>query len=154
MTAVAESIRSVEVRGRRARYRETGTGMPVLLLHGIARSLEDWDEQHRLLADGHRLISLDLAGYGESEPLREPILLAAPGPPATMLRREQTNLILVDAEGEGPDPCRTSWRRFCSRVDGGDENRVGSAASSHGLPLTCSRLQYLAGSDPLVPAKK
>jgi pimeloyl-ACP methyl ester carboxylesterase len=75
MTAVAGEIRSADVRGRRARYRETGTGSPVLLLHGIARSLEDWDEQHRLLADGHRLISLDLAGYGESEPLREPYSL-------------------------------------------------------------------------------
>lgn len=75
MTGVVQGIRSVDVRGRRARYRETGAGSPVLLLHGIARSLEDWDEQHRLLLDGRRVISVDLAGYGESQPLREPYSL-------------------------------------------------------------------------------
>lgn len=58
----------VEVDGRRIRYHVTGDGPPVLLLHGIARSLEDWTEQHDLL--GHfRVYSVDLAGFGESDPL-------------------------------------------------------------------------------------
>ncbi|ARC55636.1 Dihydrolipoyllysine-residue acetyltransferase component of acetoin cleaving system [Frondihabitans sp. 762G35] len=57
------------VGGRRANYRETGSGSPVLLLHGIGRSLHDWDDQHRLLSSEHRVISLDLAGFGDSDPL-------------------------------------------------------------------------------------
>ena len=62
---------TVTVRGARIRYRESGdpAGPPVVLLHGIGRSLEDWDPQHERLADGHRVISVDLAGFGLSDPL-------------------------------------------------------------------------------------
>ncbi|OLF10345.1 alpha/beta fold hydrolase [Actinophytocola xanthii] len=58
----------VRVDGLRVRYRVTGDGPPVLLLHGIARSLEDWTEQHQLL-EGFRVYSVDLPGFGESDPL-------------------------------------------------------------------------------------
>jgi pimeloyl-ACP methyl ester carboxylesterase len=37
------------------------------MLHGIGRSLEDWAPQHELLAGTHRLISMDLLGFGLSE---------------------------------------------------------------------------------------
>ena len=58
----------VEVRGARLRYHETGSpdAPPVVLLHGIGRSLEDWTPQHDLL-DGHRVISVDLPGFGLSQ---------------------------------------------------------------------------------------
>lgn len=75
MTAVAEQVRTVSVRGRQARYREQGEGTPVVLVHGIGRSLEDWTEQFELLPSSYRLIAVDLAGYGESDPLREPYSL-------------------------------------------------------------------------------
>ena len=61
--------RTIAVDGRPARYRDTGNGSPVLLLHGIGRSLADWDEQHRLLEAGHRVLSVDLAGFGGSTAL-------------------------------------------------------------------------------------
>ena len=68
----------VPVRGGQVRYREEGTGTPVVLVHGIGRSLEDWGEQHELLAgQGYRVVSVDLAGFGESAPLREPYSLPA-----------------------------------------------------------------------------
>ncbi len=41
----------------------------MLLVHGIGRSLEDWDEQHDLLSDRHRVISVDLPGFGWSDRL-------------------------------------------------------------------------------------
>jgi pimeloyl-ACP methyl ester carboxylesterase len=68
---------TVVVRGRRVRIRRTGPvdapRPPVLLLHGIGRSLEDWTDQHDLLAArGHRVLSLDLAGHGWSEEARAP----------------------------------------------------------------------------------
>ncbi|OXM72974.1 alpha/beta hydrolase [Amycolatopsis sp. KNN50.9b] len=67
----------VDVRGRRARYRVAGDGPPVLLLHGIGRSLRDWSEQQDLLADEYRTYSVDLAGFGMSEPLPGKHTLAA-----------------------------------------------------------------------------
>jgi pimeloyl-ACP methyl ester carboxylesterase len=68
---------TVTVRGRRVRVRLTGPadapGVPVLLLHGIGRSLEDWTDQHELLAArGHRVLSTDLAGHGWSDEARAP----------------------------------------------------------------------------------
>ncbi|MCZ4498102.1 MAG: alpha/beta fold hydrolase [Marmoricola sp.] len=66
---------SLEVGGVPLRVRISGpeTGTPILLIHGIARSLEDWTESHDLLAAqpgadgrGHRVISTDLPGFGYS----------------------------------------------------------------------------------------
>ncbi len=45
----------------------TGEGEPLLLVHGIGRSLEDWNEQHERLAQRHTVYSLDLPGFGYSE---------------------------------------------------------------------------------------
>ncbi|ROQ37008.1 cation diffusion facilitator CzcD-associated flavoprotein CzcO [Frondihabitans sp. PhB188] len=56
----------ITVAGTRLRYRVTGAGSPVLLLHGIGQSLDDWTEQHELLAERHTVYSLDLPGFGYS----------------------------------------------------------------------------------------
>lgn len=57
----------------RVRISGPEAGTPILLIHGIARSLEDWTESHDLLAAqlgvegrGHRVISTDLPGFGYS----------------------------------------------------------------------------------------
>jgi 2-hydroxymuconate-semialdehyde hydrolase len=67
----------VEVEGARIRTHASGDAgdPPILLLHGIARSLEDWLPQHDLLSDAHRVISVDLPGFGLSDPLPGPISL-------------------------------------------------------------------------------
>jgi pimeloyl-ACP methyl ester carboxylesterase len=67
----------VSVGGTQAHYRVSGEGPPVLLLHGIGRTLEDWTEQHHRLADRHRVYSLDLAGFGSSQRLSGPCTLPA-----------------------------------------------------------------------------
>ena len=64
MTAATEYV---DVDGRRTRYRVVGSGSPLLLLHGIGRSLEDWAEVEPELARHHTVYALDLAGYGESD---------------------------------------------------------------------------------------
>jgi 2-hydroxymuconate-semialdehyde hydrolase len=46
---------------------------PVLLVHGIGRSLEDWDELVDRLRDDHRVIRLDVPGFGQSDPLAGPV---------------------------------------------------------------------------------
>jgi pimeloyl-ACP methyl ester carboxylesterase len=69
MDELASSASYVLVQGRPARYRAEGDGPPVVLLHGIGRSLEDWTEQQELLRDRFRVYSVDLAGFGKSDPL-------------------------------------------------------------------------------------
>jgi pimeloyl-ACP methyl ester carboxylesterase len=56
----------VDVAGHPVRVRRSGPvdGEPVVLLHGIGRSLEDWHPTHDLLAADHRVVSLDLPGFG------------------------------------------------------------------------------------------
>jgi 2-hydroxymuconate-semialdehyde hydrolase len=60
----------VEVAGAKVRVRQSGdpSGDPIVMLHGIGRSLEDWAPQHELLPDTHRMISMDLLGFGFSDP--------------------------------------------------------------------------------------
>lgn len=67
----------ISVNGRRTRVRIAGdpADPPVLLLHGIGRSLEDWAPQYPRLAQGHRLIALDLPGFGFSARSPEPTTL-------------------------------------------------------------------------------
>lgn len=69
----------IEVDGRRVRVRVDGdpAEAPVLLLHGIGRSLEDWSPQYERLARSHRVIALDVPGFGFSDRPREAITLAA-----------------------------------------------------------------------------
>jgi pimeloyl-ACP methyl ester carboxylesterase len=58
----------ISVNGRRTRVRIEGdpAAPPMLLLHGIGRSLEDWAPQYPRLAGSHRVIALDLPGFGLS----------------------------------------------------------------------------------------
>ena len=60
---------TVTVDGRRIRYRVTGEGPAVLLLHGIGQSLDDWNDQHELLSARHTVYSLDLPGFAYSQRL-------------------------------------------------------------------------------------
>jgi (E)-2-((N-methylformamido)methylene)succinate hydrolase len=44
-------------------------GAPLLLLHGVGLRAEAWGPQIAALADGARVIAVDLPGHGESDPL-------------------------------------------------------------------------------------
>ncbi|QFZ17765.1 alpha/beta fold hydrolase [Saccharothrix syringae] len=48
-------------------YVETGTGDPVVFLHGMPDSWFLWHHQMAALAGSHRCIAVDLKGYGQSE---------------------------------------------------------------------------------------
>ncbi|MEW2480095.1 alpha/beta fold hydrolase [Mycobacterium sp. NPDC049093] len=70
----------IDVEGRRMRVRVEGepAGPPILMLHGIARSLEDWDNQFVQYRDaGFRVVALDFPGSGFSERLPVKTGLAA-----------------------------------------------------------------------------
>lgn len=54
----------VELEGARVRYVDRGEGSPVVLVHGFASSLGNWDPVLPELAKHHRVIALDLKGFG------------------------------------------------------------------------------------------
>ncbi|HET9912635.1 MAG TPA: alpha/beta hydrolase [Anaerolineales bacterium] len=50
-----------------ANYVQQGTGSPVVLVHGLAASLHDWDDLiPELAVHGHACYALDLLGHGDS----------------------------------------------------------------------------------------
>lgn len=53
-------------------HEESGQGNPVVLLHGVAASLRDWDNLRGALASrGYHVYALDLLGHGESAKPRQ-----------------------------------------------------------------------------------
>ncbi|MEQ9396559.1 alpha/beta fold hydrolase [Haliea sp.] len=64
--------RSVEIEGLSVRYHEAGTGFPLIFIHGGGPGASGWSNFHRNipeLAKTHRVIAVDLPGYGESTKL-------------------------------------------------------------------------------------
>jgi pimeloyl-ACP methyl ester carboxylesterase len=55
-----------DVGGARIRFVEQGDGPPVVLLHGFASALETWRAVATELAKKHRVLSLDMKGFGWS----------------------------------------------------------------------------------------
>ena len=64
---MAHTSRDVEVDGLRIHYLEAGTGPAVLLLHGWPTSAFLWRNTLHPLAETHRVIALDLPGFGGSD---------------------------------------------------------------------------------------
>jgi pimeloyl-ACP methyl ester carboxylesterase len=56
------------IHGHGVRYAQAGSGPPLLLIHGIAGTLENWEEVFELLAREHTVVAPDLPGHGGSEP--------------------------------------------------------------------------------------
>lgn len=57
---------SISVNGLNVNFTETGSGDPVVLVHGGAATSRYWDGVSNYLVDRHRLIALDLYGCGET----------------------------------------------------------------------------------------
>jgi pimeloyl-ACP methyl ester carboxylesterase len=51
---------------RAVRTVDTGTGTPVVLLHGLGSSSEAWSNVITLLKEDHRVIAFDLIGFGDA----------------------------------------------------------------------------------------
>ncbi|MFD4997395.1 alpha/beta hydrolase [Streptomyces buecherae] len=59
----------ITVGGTSTRYLESGKGSPVLLLHGEGGVADEWHPLLERLATSHRVIAVDLPGYGYTEPI-------------------------------------------------------------------------------------
>jgi pimeloyl-ACP methyl ester carboxylesterase len=60
-------LRSVQCHGRRVNYVEMGSGPPVVLVHGLSGSWQNWLETIPHLARAHTVFAVDLPGFGRSE---------------------------------------------------------------------------------------
>jgi pimeloyl-ACP methyl ester carboxylesterase len=56
-----------DVAGAHVRYVDRGQGPAVVLIHGFASSLETWDQVIPALEKDHRVLALDLKGFGWSD---------------------------------------------------------------------------------------
>lgn len=67
----------IEATAGRLAGERTGSGEPVLLLHGIGTSRGDFTALFARLAEAHDVLALDLPGHGGSRPLERPQTPAA-----------------------------------------------------------------------------
>jgi len=56
---------------------ELGSGPPLLFIHGLAGSWENWLEQIPAFAEDHHVIAIDLPGFGDSPLPRDQISISA-----------------------------------------------------------------------------
>ena len=61
-----EASRFAQIDGVRLHYKDEGSGPAVLLIHGSAGDVGDWDGWVKLLADSYRVVRFDLPGFGIS----------------------------------------------------------------------------------------
>jgi haloalkane dehalogenase len=66
---IVSVLRHVQVGGLRMAYREIGSGLPIVFLHGNPTSSYLWRNILRPLAHRGRCIAPDLVGMGDSDPL-------------------------------------------------------------------------------------
>jgi pimeloyl-ACP methyl ester carboxylesterase len=74
-----EHLRRVQLPGAEVNYAEIGEGEPLLFVHGLAGSWQNWLENLPHFGRRHRAIALDLPGFGESPMPSWPIEMPAYG---------------------------------------------------------------------------
>jgi pimeloyl-ACP methyl ester carboxylesterase len=74
-----EHLHWIEVAGRPVNYVEIGSGPPLLLVHGLAGSWQNWLETIPHFLGTHRVLALDLPGFGESPVPADRISIAGYG---------------------------------------------------------------------------
>ena len=62
-----EHLRWVRVQDRWMNIIDMGSGEPVIFIHGLSGCWQNWLEQLPLFARDHRVIAVDLPGFGQSE---------------------------------------------------------------------------------------
>src|SRR4051795_1864953 len=74
-----EHQRWVTIDGGRVNVVELGSGPPVVFVHGLSGSWQNWLEQLPGLAEDHRVVALDLPGFGQSPMPPEQISISGYG---------------------------------------------------------------------------
>jgi pimeloyl-ACP methyl ester carboxylesterase len=73
----------LQLEGTRVRYLDVGEGPPVVLLHGFASSIENWVTVIPQLKKTHRVIAIDLKGFGWTD---RPVADYSPAAQASLVK--------------------------------------------------------------------
>ncbi len=71
-----EHLHWVRVQGRWMNVVDMGSGEPVIFIHGLSGCWQNWLEQLPIFARDHRVIGVDLPGFGQSEMPAEEISMS------------------------------------------------------------------------------
>jgi pimeloyl-ACP methyl ester carboxylesterase len=74
-----QHLHAATVHGARVNYVEMGEGPPLVFVHGLSGCWQNWLENIPHMARRHRVIAVDLAGFGESELPQEEISIPGYG---------------------------------------------------------------------------
>ncbi|CAA9513173.1 MAG: hypothetical protein AVDCRST_MAG85-2456 [uncultured Solirubrobacteraceae bacterium] len=74
-----DHLKWVDVEGRPANVLDVGSGPPLVFVHGLSGSWQNWLENIPAFMDSHRVIAMDLPGFGESPMPREKITISGYG---------------------------------------------------------------------------
>jgi pimeloyl-ACP methyl ester carboxylesterase len=74
-----QHLHSATVHGTRVNYVEMGSGPPLVFIHGLSGCWQNWLENIPHFARRHRVVAVDLPGFGESELPHEEISIAGYG---------------------------------------------------------------------------
>jgi len=108
-------LRQVSLPGAAMNYLEIGEGEPILFVHGLSGSWQNWLENLPHFGRGHRAIALDLPGFGASPMPSWPIGIPAYGQllhdfceklgieGATVVGNSMGGLVAVEAVTTRPD---------------------------------------------------
>src|SRR5206468_8219015 len=72
-------LHSTSVNGARVNYVEMGSGPPLVLIHGLSGCWQNWLENIPHFGRRHRVVAVDLPGFGESELPHEEISIPGYG---------------------------------------------------------------------------
>lgn len=90
MPGEPKSATFAEVAGARVRYLDTGAGSPVVMIHGFASAIENWTPVLPAVARNHRVLALDLKGFGWTD-----------RPPGDYSPQAQADLVLALMDQRG-----------------------------------------------------
>lgn len=96
------TVATIEVNATRLYYEDTGTGMPILFIHGLCGHANVWDEQVRRLSTSFRCIAYDRRGHTRSAPVGDVVRtvgLHADDAAALIKALDLTPVILVGSSG-------------------------------------------------------
>ena len=74
-----EHQRWARIDGRAVNYVELGSGPPLVFVHGLSGAWQNWLENILEFATDHRVIAVDLPGFGESEMPKDKISISGYG---------------------------------------------------------------------------
>jgi pimeloyl-ACP methyl ester carboxylesterase len=74
-----DHLQWLEVEGRPANVLDVGSGPPLVFVHGLSGSWQNWLANIPAFMDSHRVIAMDLPGFGASPMPREKITISGYG---------------------------------------------------------------------------